>query len=233
MKMKMNMAVAGLAALLITTISANAASYGPIGVQEGALWGANYLVQISEGDLTNTVTNSAQTISSCLSVVSNSAVEMVALVVDTPADSGNTNYTGSTLLKIGDGDDDDRYLTSTELNVDGTEVWFKLGPPNGGTITVTPSSVTLTTMTYAVQTASGITNPGIPAVVATGITASATTYLVATNATASLSASELGHRVYTVNDTVDFVFTPNAEESLSALSNLSFRAYFKVTPPGQ
>jgi hypothetical protein len=195
---QMMMAMVAAALALAAVPAAKAYTWGPISSQEAAQWGGNYLFTWTHNDLTNTTTNATQTFT--LPVVSNSSVELAVFVLDEACDSGDTNYTGSTLLHIGDGTDADLYLTSTELNVDGTEIWFKLPPVNSNTVTLT------------LQT--GVHTNDARAVV--------------TNATLTVAEALLGGKVYTVDDTVDVVFTPNAEESVSALSNGAGRAYFRI-----
>lgn len=196
LKHYMAMAMAGL--VLATAPAAQAYTWGPVSSQEAAQWGGNYLFTWNHTDLTNTTTNATQTFA--LSVVSNSSVEFVAFVLDEACDSGDTNWTGSTLLHIGDGTDADLFLTSTEMNVDGTEVWFKLPPLNSNTVSLT---------------------------VQTGVFTNDARALV-TNVLLTSSQALLGGKVYTVNDTIDAIFTPNAEESVSALSNGAGRAYFRI-----
>jgi hypothetical protein len=133
---------------------AKAAEYGPLFSDEAAQLGANFFVRYTHDDLTTTNVNTAQTLS--VPVATQTAWQLVAMVLETPFDTGNTNYTGSTLLKIGDGSDDDLFLTSTELASDGSEVYLKFGAPN--------SATAATTLIYP----TGTTNAG-PALV-TGVT---------------------------------------------------------------
>jgi hypothetical protein len=46
----------------------------------------------------------------------------------------------------------------------------------------------------------------------------------------ALTDDSTGRKVYTAADTVDFTFTPNAEEALDALTVGEVRFYFKITP---
>jgi hypothetical protein len=128
---------------------AQAASWYALGVPEmAAHGGATHMAVFTHEDLTKTNTNTAQYFTN--SIAARKGLECVALLLDTAFTVGTTNYTDSCLLKIGDGSDDDLFLTSTELASDGTEVFVKFGPPNAYTATSTP---TFTTKSYATNVA--------------------------------------------------------------------------------
>lgn len=182
-----------------------------LGVPEMAAHrGATHCATIKYGDLAAyTTTNTAVLFTN--SIPAKTGIEFVELMLDKAFDTGNTNYTGSVLVEVGDGSDADLYLTSTELASDGTEVWIKYGPPNTGAIvsTVTKQTVSLTD-----------TN---------GVTA-----LAMTNATvaSTFTASELGRKLYTSAGNLVFTVTPNAEEALSANTVGQVRMYFRLTKFG-
>lgn len=132
----MNRTITILSAVIIAAVAAigvQAVELGPVTTQERATWGATHFIRITHEDLTTTATNTAQAITN-FSVSANSAVEFKAMVLETPFETGNTNFTGSTLLTVGDGSDADLYLASTELNLDGTEVYVAFPPV--GTVNV-------------------------------------------------------------------------------------------------
>jgi hypothetical protein len=141
-------------------------------------------------------------------IAAKTSVECVGMLLDQAFDTANTNYTGSLALKVGDGSDDDLFLTSTELASDGTEVWVKYGPPNAGAIAVTPLTLS-----------AGTTNLG--------------EVLVMTNATAAFTASELSRKLYTTSGILVFGFTPNLNESVSANVKGKVRVYFRLKEFGR
>jgi len=130
--------------------------------------GANRVFEVDYTDLTTTTTNTAQTLT--VAVPAKAAVQFMLMELDTAFDTANTNYTGSLAVIVGDGSNDDAYLTSTELASDGTEIWKKFGP------------------------------------------------------------TATREKVYTVADTLDFKFTPNTEEAVSANTSGHASFYFRVVP---
>lgn len=195
------------ACVAAVAFTANAADVGPLFTDEAAGWDANLMVRIDHTDLTETTTNTAQSITNLVPIAAGSSLQLVAMVLEQDFDTGNTNYTGSTLLEVGDGSDADFFLTSTELASDGTEVDLKLGRLAGG-------SVALSFQTASVTNWTSVTN----------------VYTVVTNGTATFTASSLGAAAYTSANDVKFKFTPNAEESLSALTSGAVRIYFRRLP---
>jgi hypothetical protein len=120
-------------------------------------------------------------------------------------DTGNTNYTGSLSLKVGDGSTTDLYLTSTELASDGTEVWLKFPPPHSATVTAT------------YQTNSFLVAGGT------------TSTLVTCNAvTAAATIGELGRKLYTSSGSIVATLTPNAEEGVSANTAGEVQIFFRI-----
>lgn len=197
--MKFGKLIVAVLVIALSAIGVRAVELGPLPQESRAAWGATHFLRVTHADLTETDTNTAQTISS-FAVTTNTAVEFVAMVLRRPFDSGDTNYTGSTLITVGDGSDADLFLTSTELNVDGTEVFIQYPPLPAYTIS------------YTVLTNS-LTNIYVNAI------------------TTTPTGSALGRKVYTANDTIDVVFTPNEEESLSALTNGVVDLLFKLIQP--
>lgn len=236
--MKSRILIAGLIGLQLSLapLVAQAVVYGPLDADEAAYRSANYMIEITHRDLTNTTTNVSQTIS--FQIPSNKFVRLQYVEVIDQADSGNTNYTGSTILIIGDGDLTNRYLTSMELNVDGTEVLFKPGRGDelAGTAVSYTNITALTTVAYTNLIGFTTTTNATTNLLATftGIWQTQTVVSAfaakGTQAVVSAGTSSVGWRLYPTNATVDLMFTPNAEESVSALSNLHLRAFFDVQP---
>ncbi len=194
--------IAWLMALLVL---AGIMAYGvEVNPRPNLKYGGTHCVTVKYSDFTTATTNTAQTLT--WTVAAGQAVELVAMELVTAFDSANTNYTGSCAVKVGDGTDDDLFLTSTELASDGSEVFWKFNPGYSSTVAVT---ATTTNLVYL----NGSTN--------------VTTNAVVSGVTASYAAGALGKKVYTAADTVDFVFTPNAEEALTANTSGEVRLYFK------
>lgn len=91
---------------------------------------ANYCMVVTSDDFTATTTNATQTIT--IDMPADSGAQLIYMVMPVAFDTANTNATGSTTLQVGDGTDDDRYLTSTELASDGTEITMKFGTGTQG-----------------------------------------------------------------------------------------------------
>ncbi len=169
--------------ILITALLAfagftQAAEWRTLSSEEAALTGANRVYTVDYSDLTTATTNTAQTLT--VSVPDKSAIRFVMMKLEKAFDTGNTNFTGSLAVKIGDTSDDDLYLTSTELASDGTEIWKKFG--------------------------NTVWNSG-----------------QATNVTLAY-----GSKVYTSNDYIKCVFTPNAEETVKSNTVGRVKFYFNV-----
>jgi hypothetical protein len=183
-----------------------------LGVPEMAAHrGATHVAVIDYADLASyTTSNTAAVITNA--ILAKTGVEFVELMLDTAFDTGNTNYTGSVAVKVGDGSDDDLFLTSTELASDGSEVFIKYGPPNSATV-----ASTVTKQTYV-----------LPAILADGTT---NAIALVTNATvaSTATAGELGYKVYASAGSLVFTLTPNSEEALSANTSGSVRLYFRLT----
>ncbi len=218
-KQKCRMMVLAMALLMAGW--ATAAEFRPLLEQERANLGATHEVTIKYSDLaTGTTTNTALTLTNVFDVATNAAVQLVAMQLITAFDTGNTNYTGSLAVEVGDGTDADLYLTSTELASDGTEVWLKYGRSVQAATAAISTNVTGITL----QTVSLTDTNAVTALVVTNVvvTSAAQTRLSA------LTDDSTGRKVYTSADTIDFKFTPNAEEAVSANTSGEVRFYFKV-----
>lgn len=138
----------------LASFTASGATVNPCTEQERAYWGgATHVVNINYSDLTETTTNTAQTLTNVFAIASNKSVTCVAMVLDKAFTVGtDTNYTGSTLLEIGDGTDADLYLTSTELNVDNGPTYVKIGRASAYTLDiVTPTITYMPSNTHSVS----------------------------------------------------------------------------------
>lgn len=210
-------------------------------IAEQAHLGATHRVKITTADLTETTTNTAQTLGATFLVGAKQGVSVVAMQLPTVFDSISTNYTTSTLLTVGDGTDPDLFLTSTELNEDGTEVFLKFGRGSWLTATtatalnsVTASSGNFTTnftlQTLVITNIAGATTQTVTVVTNVVNLASTAVSAISTSGTAFVTsqAQTDGRKLYTAADYVDFVFTPNAQESLSQLTSGEVWIYIKL-----
>ena len=191
--------------LAIGAVEAKAFQWGPLSVPEMAKYGATHFLEFTYKDFTVSNTNTTQAFTN--SINAKTAVQFVGLVLDQAFDTGNTNFTGSCALKIGDGSDDDLFLTSTELASDGTEVYVKFGPPNS--YTITPSFQVLA-LTGTVQNVN-----------------------VVTNGTATATAVELSRKLYTSAGSIVSTFTPNGNEALADNTSGKVRVLFKLIEWGK
>lgn len=196
----------------LAPIAAQAASFRPLLEQEKAHLGATHVATITYADFTETTTNTATTLTNVFSAVAKQGIQLVAMQLKTAFTTGNTNYTGSVAVTVGDGTDADLYLTSTELASDGTEVFLKFGRTPLACSTAT--TYLTNTITYLGATTNLLTN----------------TIIYASSVTETATDDSYGRKVYTAADNIDFTFTPNAEEALDALTAGEVRFYFKITP---
>lgn len=225
-KLKIGVLIA-LAGILAGTVGA-APKVRPCTEQEKADLGATHCVTISYKDFTTSTTNTAQTYTS-LPVQAKQGVELKAMMLREAFDSASTTYTHSCLLTVGDGNDTDRYLESTELAADGTEVWLKFGRDDYLTqaketqVRLSDAVLGYTTTTLIYSNASEAflrTNDVLTAVCVTN------TYL--TNAVCTNITITAQGTLYTSDDTVDFIFTPCAYYALTNWTAGKVDCYFRI-----
>jgi hypothetical protein len=211
-----------MAVMVVTVLGmvgfVQAANWVPLGAQEAAVIGASHVVRVTYEDLAaSTDTNTALVITNIHPFAAKDAVECVGMVLEQAFTTGNTNYTGSVLLTVGDSSDADLFLTSTELASDGSEVWFKFGRQDANTIAVS-STVSTNQIIYLNASTNVATN---------------TLVYVAAAPTATGSAGVLAQTVYTAANYLKLTLTPNAEEALSANTAGAIRLYFRVKQGGK
>lgn len=93
-----------------------------------ALGGINCIAKVTADMLTETTTNTAQTFK-IRDAKKGLAVMKVVLSSDAGLEDASDAAFNSTAITVGDATDPDRLLTSTELNVNGTEVLSKYNEP--------------------------------------------------------------------------------------------------------
>ena len=84
--------------------------------------GFNHRIVVEKADLTNSTNNTAQTLT-LITLPAGTVVKSAAYWLKTPFDSTNTSFDSTTII-VGDSGDTDRYIDSTELNENGTEVLY-------------------------------------------------------------------------------------------------------------
>lgn len=94
--------------------------------EERSASGFTHRIKLTYADLTETGTNTAQTIA-LLTVPAGSLVTRVATRLVTAFENSADAAFNATTLIIGDGGSTNRFLTSQELNKNGTEVLVKAG----------------------------------------------------------------------------------------------------------
>lgn len=100
----------------------------PLPQEVAARTGFTDLVVVTpDTDLTETAANTAQTLA-LLNVLAGDAVLAAAIVVKTAlSDASDAAFNSNTLI-VGDDGDTDRFITSFETNVNGTEILYKVHP---------------------------------------------------------------------------------------------------------
>jgi hypothetical protein len=147
MKRLLNVMVIVAVMAILGTAMARAVEVAQLTDQEAALNnGANVVVVIRDEDLTTSTTNTAQTLTNMV-VAANTLVEFVKMELRLAFEDDATNAFSLTTLAVGDGTDTDLYMSATELNKNGTEVYASLG-----------RGWELTTTNLAVLVAGGSTN---------------------------------------------------------------------------
>jgi hypothetical protein len=86
--------------------------------------GFNYRFVIDHTDLTEGTDNTAQDIT-LITLPANSVVKSAATYLKTPFELVGTSAYNSNTVIVGDATDDDRFITSQQINVNGTEVLAK------------------------------------------------------------------------------------------------------------
>lgn len=93
----------------------------PIPWQEAQGLGYNAIATILPADLTETATATAQTLTIPLT---NKAAKLVGINIKTKLADASDNAFDDVTMKIGDGDDDDRFLASTQVGTSATVAKF-------------------------------------------------------------------------------------------------------------
>jgi hypothetical protein len=86
-------------------------------------------VAITAADLTEAAAATAQTIEAW-TVAKGTTARLVGMELEEAFEDASDGAFNTTTLKVGDGDDDDRYLASTQLNANGSQVDFSIGTLN-------------------------------------------------------------------------------------------------------
>lgn len=212
-----------IAVVLSASISMGA-SFRSIPEQSKADFGATHVAVLKYSDLTASTNLAAGSyvVSNLCVLAAKQSVEMVAMVLITPFVDTATNAHNSTTMKVGDTADDDAFLTSTELNSDGTEVFIKFGRTDAAATSGT--AINTTNVTYLTGVVSN--SLGQSWVVVTNITA-------ATESQTRLTAlsdigNSVGRKVYTAANNLYFTFTGTSSYAMSNLDAGEVRCYFRI-----
>lgn len=105
----------------------------PLNSEQRAATGFTHRARVTCDNLTETATNTAQTLQ-LLSVKAGTFVDRVAMVLVTPFEDVSDNAFNDIKLTVGDGSDVDRFFASNtagtgiQINVNGTEVIYHVNP---------------------------------------------------------------------------------------------------------
>jgi len=124
----------------------------PLTTSEKADKGATHVFTFEHSDLTESATNTAQALT--FNVAAKMGVEVVAAELAEAFTDSATNAFDSVAVKVGDGTDDDMFLTSTEVNSYGTEVWLKYGRALSNKVYTATDTIDITVTpcaTYALE----------------------------------------------------------------------------------
>ena len=97
----------------------------PLPLESAVAEQANFELLVTHEDLTETTANTAQTLT--FPIAAKMTVQCVRMILDEPFEDASDNAFNTTTVIVGDGGSTNRFLTSTELNVNGTEILLKLG----------------------------------------------------------------------------------------------------------
>lgn len=133
----MNKFIAIIAAALVASVSF-ALELQPLDTQGRATYNATHQAILDFGDFSDTTTTNTS-LSITQAVPAKVGMALVGMVLEKPFDGSgvSTAITQSVSLKIGDGSDDDLYLTATEMASDSSEVFIKYAPLGSVTIAAT------------------------------------------------------------------------------------------------
>ena len=102
------------------------ATLEPLGLEEMAATGATHKVVVTHADLTETTVSTAQTLTP-ITVANLTSWETKFALLRSPFQYTADPLFNSVAVTMGDGGSTNRFLTSTELCVDGTEIGVKVG----------------------------------------------------------------------------------------------------------
>jgi len=171
-------------------------------LNEAVAVGATHAVTLEHTDLTTATTNTAQVFN--VPVLAKQGVEVVAYVLREAFQDVATNGNNTLTLTVGDGSTADLFLTSTEMCVDGTEVYLKFPTLNAGTVALTPTTTNL------VNTTDGWTNA------------------VWIAATAAFTPAARNQKVYTADGNLVLTVTPHTNYAVSAMDKGKVEVFFRV-----
>lgn len=93
----------------------------PLTLEQQVRFGYSHAVKLTYADLTETAAATAQTIA-LLNVAAFTEVQRVGFYLPTAFSDASDSGFNNVAITIGDGGSSNRYLTSTQINVNGTEI---------------------------------------------------------------------------------------------------------------
>jgi hypothetical protein len=115
--------------------------------------GFNHRFVIDHTDLTEAADDTTQAIT-LITLPAGSVVKSAAMFLNTPFEDASDAAFDATTLIVGDSGDTDRYLASTELNENGTEILAKAAP--GANIPHAYAAATAVTATFGSMAAKAL-----------------------------------------------------------------------------
>lgn len=97
----------------------------PLSLEAQAAYGGNFEVLITHEDLTDAVASEAQTLT--VPIAAKMSVRCVRSILDVAFENSSSAGFDDLTVVVGDGGSTSRFLTSTQVNKNGTEVLLKSG----------------------------------------------------------------------------------------------------------
>jgi hypothetical protein len=185
-------------------------------LQEQAAIGANTLVIITADDLTEATANTAQTLQ-VLTRKAGQAVRFVKHVLVTPFKDASDAAFNTCAAVLGDGGNTSRYMGSTELNENGTEIKLKFGQSATGIAALTSATVT---------TPNG-SDAGTTQTLANALKAEINKVIADLGAIRT-ELIESPFYIYGADDTVDLVVSSMADKSLVNIDTGELHLFFDL-----
>ncbi len=217
--------VSSIMAVMLAAGISMGATFRSLPNESKADFGATHVATITYTDLADATNLAAGTyvISNICPVAAKQSVEMVAMVLVSGFYDTATNGHSSTAVTVGDGDSATTYMTSTELNTNGTAVYIKFGK--------SPLAVTSSIQTNVIAISLLTTN--------CWVNGGTNQFYLVTNATITSETqtrltgitdlnNNTGTKVYTSAGDLKFTFTGTSSYAMQDLDAGEVRFYFRL-----